>query len=249
MKKLKDEQFLQQEKERIEKMKFYENLAYQEGFRYLAGLDEVGRGPIAGPVVSAAVILPPDFFLAGVDDSKKVSPAKRLKLAAQIKKEAISWALGWVFPPYLDQINILNATRETMKLALAQLTPQPDYLLIDALKLSDITIRQCSLIKGDSLSVSIASASILAKVERDLAMEAYDLLYPGYGLAKHKGYATREHIQALWQLGATEIHRISFEPVKSMLSGGKYGEQPGLFEQSDAEYTYIQRSGTESGQR
>lgn len=243
----KEKQFWEQEQKRIADMKVYENQAYQEGFKYLAGLDEVGRGPIAGPVVSAAVILPPDFFLPGVDDSKKLSAAKRLKLAAQIKKEAISWASGWIFPPYLDQVNILNATRETMKMALRQLSPQPDFLLIDALTLPDIKTRQCSLIKGDSLSISIASASILAKVERDLAMENFDLLYPGYGLAKHKGYATREHIQALWQKGVSEIHRISFEPIKSMLAGGKYGEQPGLFEQGDVEYSYIQRPGTKSG--
>lgn len=247
MKKVNDEQSWEQEQKRISDLKFYENQAYSEGFQYLAGLDEVGRGPIAGPVVSAAVILPPDFFLAGVDDSKKITAAKRIKLAHEIKKEAISWALGWIFPPYLDQINILNATRETMKLALQQLSPQPDFLLIDALNLSDIKTRQCSLIKGDTLSISIASASILAKVERDLAMEAFDLLYPGYGLAKHKGYATREHIQALWQRGACEIHRNSFEPVKSMQTGGKYGEQPGLFEQGNAQYSYIQRPGTKSG--
>ncbi|MDD2621020.1 MAG: ribonuclease HII [Syntrophomonadaceae bacterium] len=239
----------EQEQKRIEAMKIYENQARQEGYKHLAGLDEVGRGPIAGPVVSAAVILPPDFFLAGVDDSKKISPQKRIKLASEIKKEAISWAVGWIFPPYLDQVNILNATRETMTMAVRELSPQPDFLLIDALNLPDIKIRQFSLIKGDSLSISIASASILAKVERDLAMEAFDLLYPGYGLAKHKGYATREHIQALMQLGVSEIHRISFEPVKTMLSGGKYGEQPGLFEQGDAEYSYIQRSGTKSGKR
>lgn len=230
-----DENYLAEEQKRISLLKQYENQAYERGFEYIAGVDEVGRGPIAGPVVSAAVILPRDFFLPGVDDSKKLTSLKRLKLVDEIKKEAFSWSVGWIFPPYLDRINILNATRESMKLAIEQLSPRPDFLLIDALKLSDINIKQQAIIKGDSLSVSIACASILAKVERDRAMEAFDLLYPGYGFGKHKGYATREHLQALFKLGACAIHRDSFEPVKSMVSGGKYGEQPNLFvNQGDA---------------
>ncbi|MEN6350055.1 MAG: ribonuclease HII [Syntrophomonas sp.] len=229
-----DEDYIYEEHIRIANLKYYENQAYEQGFHYIAGVDEVGRGPIAGPVVSAAVILPRDFFLPGVDDSKKLTPVKRLQLVEQIKKAAISWAVGWVFPPYLDRINILNATRETMKLAIGQLSPRPDFLLIDALNLSDITIKQQAIIKGDSLSVSIACASILAKVERDRAMDAFDVLYPGYGFGKHKGYATREHLKALIKLGACSIHRESFEPVKSMVAGGKYAEQPGLFDQGNA---------------
>jgi len=211
-------------------LKQYEYEAYREGFEYIAGVDEAGRGPIAGPVAAAAVILPQDFFIPGVDDSKKLGPTKRLKLVDEIKKEAVSWAVAFVFPPYLDSINILNATKEAMKLAITGLSPVPLFLLIDALKLPDLKIKQRSIIKGDSLSVSIACASILAKVERDMAMESFDFLYPGYGFAKHKGYATREHIQALMKKGASTIHRVSFEPVKSIVSGGQYARQPGSFD-------------------
>ncbi len=224
------EDYIENEKKRIEIMKQYENQAFQEGFQLIAGLDEVGRGCIAGPVVSAAVILPHGFFLPGVDDSKKLTPAKRQALVEDIKQQSVAWAVAWLFPPLLDRINILNATREAMKLAVRQLCPQPDLLLIDALTLKEMPISQLAIVKGDSLSVSIACASILAKVERDRTMEALDSLYPGYGFAKHKGYATREHLQSLHRLGAAAIHRSSFEPVKSMLAGGPH-PQPSLFEQ------------------
>ncbi|MBP8818998.1 MAG: ribonuclease HII [Syntrophomonadaceae bacterium] len=222
------------ERKRIRKLKQYEEELWKQGFRYIAGIDEVGRGPIAGPVVVAAVVLPQETFIAGVDDSKKLSANKRKTLAAEIKVKAISWTVVGVNPPYLDEINILNATRTAMHIAVAELCPRPDFLLIDALKLSDININQQSLIKGDSLSFSIACASILAKVERDASMEYFDVIYPGYDFAKHKGYATRQHIQALMDKGPCSIHRSSFEPVKSLLSGGTYGQQPGLFDQDDA---------------
>ncbi len=219
-------------------MKGYEHDACRSGARYIAGIDEAGRGPIAGPVVAAAVILPPDFFLPRVDDSKKVAAQHRSQLAAAIKKEAVAWSIVSVNPPCLDRINILNATREAMRIAVLHLTPPADFLLIDAVKLSDINIRQRSIIKGDSLSVSIACASILAKVERDNKMEAYEDIYPGYGFARHKGYATREHLEAIAKIGICPIHRASFEPVKSILSGGNYGEQPGLFDQDYVEYKH-----------
>lgn len=222
------------EQERIRKLNCYEEEIWKQGFRYIAGIDEVGRGPIAGPVVAAAVVLPRNTFIAGVDDSKKLSANKRRELAEEIKVTAISWAVVAINTPYLDDINILNATRKAMHIAVAELYPGPDFLLIDALKLSDIGIRQQSIIKGDSLSFSIACASILAKVERDASMEHFDLLYPGYEFAKHKGYATREHIKALMDKGPCAIHRSSFEPVKSLLAGGIYGQQPGLFDQDDA---------------
>lgn len=222
------------ERERIRQLNRYEEEIWKQGFRYIAGIDEVGRGPIAGPVVAAAVILPREAFIAGVDDSKKLSANKRRVLAAEIKAHAISWAVVALNPPYLDDINILNATRKAMHTAVTELCPSPDFLLIDALKLPDIGIRQQSLIKGDSLSFSIACASILAKVERDASMEYFDVLYPGYEFAKHKGYATRQHINALMDKGPCSIHRSSFEPVKSLLSGGTYGQQPGLFDQDDA---------------
>jgi len=222
------------ERKRIQQLNRYEEEIWKQGFRYIAGIDEVGRGPIAGPVVAAAVVLPRNTFIAGVDDSKKLSANKRRELAAEIKATAICWTVVAINSPYLDDINILNATRKAMHTAVTELCPGPDFLLIDALKLPDIGIRQQSLIKGDSLSFSIACASILAKVERDASMEYFDLLYPGYKFAKHKGYATREHIKALMDKGPCSIHRSSFEPVKSLLSGGTYGQQPGLFDQDDA---------------
>lgn len=225
-----EEEFLSEERKRIESIKRYEYQVQREGYQYIAGIDEVGRGCIAGPVVAAAVILPCDCFIPEVDDSKKLSPQKRVKLARQIKKEAISWAIASVFPPFLDRINILNATKTAMGLAINQLFPLPDYLLIDALKLNDINIKQNSLVKGDSLSISIACASIIAKVERDTSLEAFDCIYPAYGFARHKGYATKAHIEAVFKEGVCPIHRESFEPVKSMLAGGRYGEQSSLFE-------------------
>ena len=223
-----DETILQ-ERQRIMQMHLFEQQAYQRGFKTIAGIDEVGRGPIAGPVVAGAVILPRDFFLAGVDDSKKLSSSKREYLAHEIKKQALSWAVAYIFCPRLDEINIYQATIEAMKLVAASLNPQPDYLLIDAMKLSDINIKQQSIIKGDTLSMSIACASIIAKVERDNLMQSLDEIYPGYGFAQHKGYATRGHIEALITNGPCSLHRVSFEPVKSMVSGGNYGEQPSLF--------------------
>ncbi|NLJ72538.1 MAG: ribonuclease HII [Syntrophomonadaceae bacterium] len=220
-----------EEVKRVELMKKYELAAYQEGFNYIAGIDEAGRGPIAGPVVAAAVILPVDFFLVGVDDSKKLSARKRAVFSNYIKKNALSWAVSMVNPPLLDDINILNATKLAMQTAISSLTLKPDLLLIDAVKLGDINIEQKNIIKGDSLSISIAAASIIAKVERDRAMENLDILYPNYGLAKHKGYPTKEHKKAVLEKGPTAIHRQSFEPVKSYLNGGGFSEltQPNLF--------------------
>ncbi|MDI9480600.1 MAG: ribonuclease HII [Syntrophomonadaceae bacterium] len=215
---------------RIEGMMKFERLAMSQGYSWIAGLDEAGRGPLAGPVVAGAVILPDTFALADINDSKQLTPTLREKLADKIKKQAISWAVAAVYPPYLDRINIYQATVEAMKMAVNSLKPRPDYLLIDAVKLTDIHIEQQSIIKGDTLSVSIAAASILAKVERDHTMEAFDSLYPGYGFARHKGYATKEHVQLLLQKGPCPIHRVSFEPVKSLVKGGTYGEQPALFE-------------------
>lgn len=212
-------------------MSLYEKEAWDRGVIHIAGIDEVGRGCIAGPVVSAAVILPPGELIEGVNDSKKLSPKKRLGLAKEIKKRALTWSVACIFPPYLDSINILNATRETMRLAVRELSPHPDLLLIDALSLPDINIKQQAIIKGDSLSISIASASILAKVERDMLMDNLDIIYPLYGFGNHKGYATREHLQALFAHGPCSMHRGSFEPVKSLQAGGLYAEQPGLFDQ------------------
>lgn len=205
-----------QEIQRIEKLKYYEEGAYQEGYKLIAGIDEVGRGPIAGPVVAAAVILPRDFFLAGVNDSKLVSEKNRLTMVQEIKGEALAWAAVMISPQRIDKKNILQATLEAMRIAVLELVPRPDFLLIDAVKIPDMKIVQYPLIKGDSLSISIACASIIAKVERDQIMMTYDDIYPGYGFCRHKGYATREHLTALATLGPSPIHRCTFEPVRSM---------------------------------
>lgn len=221
---------MDEELRRLENMKQYENALYERGIRLVAGTDEVGRGPLAGPVVAAAVILPPDFLLPGVDDSKKVPPKKRRELSDRIKERAVTWAIGMVFPPYLDDINILNASREAMRIAVTELAISPEHVIVDAVRIPGLHTEQTPLIKGDSLSISVACASIIAKVERDLVMDALDDIYPGYGFARHKGYATREHLQALLHKGPCPVHRVSFEPVKSMMGGGPHANQGLLFE-------------------
>ena len=220
---------LSQEKQRHRKLKKYENRAYREGFRRIAGIDEVGRGPIAGPVVAAAVILPRNFFLPGVNDSKLVSPSRRQEMAAEIKQKAIAWTVVSVSSRQIDQKNILQCTREAMCICVEELIPRPDFLLIDAVSLPHLEIEQYPIIKGDSLSISIACASILAKVERDAMMASYDQLFPGYGFKHHKGYAIREHCMALESMGPCAIHRGSFEPVRSLF-GIQDWIQPGLFD-------------------
>lgn len=215
---------------RLKALMCYEMALHQEGAQLIAGIDEAGRGPIAGPVVAAAVILPKDLLLPGVNDSKKVRPALRVELATQIKKLALGWAVSIVFPACLDEINIYQATRLAMKDAIQALPLRPQHLIIDAVRLPELSMPQTCLIKGDSLSISVACASILAKVERDHIMEGFEELYPGYGFGRHKGYTTREHVQALINLGPCPIHRRSFEPVKSWLGGAKDGSQGRLFE-------------------
>lgn len=221
--------FEEDEAQRIEELKQYEYRAYQQGYQYIAGVDEVGRGPLAGPVAAAAVILPRDFYLAGVNDSKLLSEKKRQSLVGHIKNQALAWSVAVLSPEYIDRENILNATREAMRMAIAALRPAPDYLLIDAVRISDIKTTQLPIIKGDALSISIACASIIAKVERDEMMKNYDMIYPNYGFARHKGYATKEHRLALQQYGPCPIHRKSFEPIKSS-TGGSHGYQLHLFE-------------------
>lgn len=217
-----------EEEERLEKLFRYEDMAAKAGHHYVAGLDEAGRGPLAGPVAAAAVILPRACHLPGVNDSKALSDKKRQVLAREIKEQAQSWAVAMVAPQRIDEINILQATRQAMQMAIEALSIRPDFLLIDALQLPDIHIKQYPIIKGDSLSISIASASILAKVERDALMRSYGELFPQYGFARHKGYGTREHLQALQEYGPCPIHRYTFEPIRSII-GGSHGSQPGLF--------------------
>jgi ribonuclease HII len=198
---------------RLQELSRFETQYYEQGMRYIAGIDEAGRGPWAGPVTAAAVILPPGFQLEGVDDSKKLSARKRQALAPQIKAGAIDWAVVSISPQYIDRHDILLATKAAMRAAVEALKPLPDFLLIDAVQLDDINSKQRALIRGDQLSISIACASILAKVTRDEALENYEQLYPGYGFAQHKGYGTKAHQENLLRLGACPIHRKSFKPV------------------------------------
>ncbi|MGE5615076.1 MAG: ribonuclease HII [Bacillota bacterium] len=198
------------EKKRLEEMSKYEKEAYLKGFRYVAGIDEAGRGPLAGPVVAACVMLPEGCLIEGLNDSKKLSPSKRKSLYDIIMERAVSVGIGIVDEKYIDNMNILNATKLAMKKAIDQVDPKPDLLLIDAVKLPDMDILQVPIIKGDSLSISIAAASIIAKVTRDRLIEEADSLYPVYGFKKHKGYGTAEHINAIRKYGICPIHRISF---------------------------------------
>jgi ribonuclease HII len=191
----------------------FERAARKLGWMRIAGLDEAGRGALFGPVVAAAVILNPKRRIVGLDDSKKLPAERRTELAARIREHALAWAIAEIDPQRIDAWNIYQASRQAMTAALQQLTIQPDYLLIDALQL-DVLIEQKSLIKGDARSVSIAAASILAKTHRDRRMEEWDAIYPQYGFARHKGYATPDHLEALRLHGPTPLHRYSFAPVR-----------------------------------
>lgn len=198
------------EKERFEKISAFEHLAYESGIKFIVGIDEAGRGPLAGPVVAAAVILPQNVFIEKLNDSKKLSPKVREKLYTEIHKKAISYGIGIIDENLIDKINILNATKLAMKKAIEVLSVIPDMLFIDALTLNDVNIKQKAIEKGDSLSISIAAASILAKVTRDRIIEEMDEIYPVYGFAKHKGYGTKEHIEAIKKYGPCPIHRKTF---------------------------------------
>jgi ribonuclease HII len=191
----------------------FEREARQLGWMRIAGLDEAGRGALFGPVVAAAVILNPKRRIVGLDDSKKLTPERRGELAPRIQQHAIAWAVAEIDAQRIDAWNIYQASRQAMTAALQQLSIQPDYLLIDAMQL-DVLIEQKSLIKGDARSVSIAAASILAKTHRDARMIEWDAVYPQYGLASHKGYATPDHLEALRQHGPSPLHRHSFAPVR-----------------------------------
>ncbi len=192
----------------------FERTARKLGWTRIAGLDEAGRGALFGPVVAGAVILNPKRRIVGLDDSKKLVPERRVELAARIRAHAIAWAVAEVDAQRIDAWNIYQASRQAMTAALEQLTVQPDYLLLDAMVL-DVLIEQKSLIKGDTRSVSIAAASILAKTHRDERMREWDAVYPNYGLSQHKGYATQEHLEALRVHGPTPLHRQSFLPVRN----------------------------------
>ena len=198
------------QQEHLEEMLVYERKLWTEGNMYVAGVDEVGRGPLAGPVVTAAVILPHDFRLLGVDDSKKLSPKKRDELFDQIKEAAVCWAVGRREPQRIDEINILEATKEAMLDAIDGLAVKPDHVLIDAVKLRSLQIPQTAIIKGDAKSVSIAAASIIAKVTRDREMVEMAKIYPAYSFESNKGYGTAAHYKGLEEQGPCPIHRKTF---------------------------------------
>jgi ribonuclease HII len=204
-----------EEDARLEGMLAYEKELYGQGIRLIAGVDEVGRGPLAGPVVAAAVILPKGCKISGLNDSKKIPKSKHKEIYEAVLEHAIAIGIGVKDNHVIDQVNIYEATKLAMIEAIGQLNPKPQHLLIDAMKL-DLPISQTSIIKGDANSLSIAAASIVAKVTRDQMMETYDQEYPGYDFAQNAGYGTAKHLAGLQKLGITPIHRRSFEPIKSI---------------------------------
>lgn len=204
------------EKERFYKMLSYERQYYGDGAKLIAGVDEAGRGPLAGPLVIAAVILPPDVFISGLNDSKQVSASKRDRLYDEVLQKALSVSVNIVSVSNIDEYNIYRATQMGMAEVLLNLDLQPDVALIDAMPVEAGEIETVSLVHGDALSASIAAASIVAKVTRDRIMEKLAVLYPAYGFAGNKGYGSKEHMQAIKIEGATQWHRRSYEPVKSM---------------------------------
>ena len=197
------------ERERLEGMRSYER-QYEESCTYICGIDEAGRGPLAGPVVAAAVILPAGLVIPYVNDSKKLTEKRREALYPEILEKALSVGVGVVPAARIDEINILQATYEAMRQAIGQLSVRPDVLLNDAVRIPDVEIPQVPIIKGDAKSISIACASVIAKVTRDRMMKEYDAIYPEYGFAGHKGYGTAAHIAAIRQYGPSPIHRRTF---------------------------------------
>ena len=208
----------QTEYERLLRMMSYEIHLRKEGFNILCGIDEVGRGPLAGPVVASCVILADNCFIEGINDSKKLTALKREKLDVEIRKAALDISIGMVSQQEIDKINILNATKKAMIIAIGKLKMIPDYLLIDAIKLNT-SYNELPIIKGDEKSVSIAASSIVAKVYRDSLMIEYDKIYPQYGFKSNKGYGTKKHIEAIKKFGPTPLHRKSF--IKKFLSEKK----------------------------
>ena len=201
----------EKEIERLNILKNIENNWHKKGKKLVCGIDEAGRGPLAGPVVVAAVIMPEDSFIEGVNDSKKVSEKKREKLYDEITENAIAWSVGIIDQNEIDEINILNATKKGLTTALTGLKKKPDIILVDALtKIDTLGIPYESIIKGDAKSYSIAAASIIAKVTRDRIMRQWDEIYPQYGFINHKGYGTKAHIDAIKQYGLCPLHRKSF---------------------------------------
>lgn len=211
----KDVEDYERETIRIQKMKEFEYKYIEKGAKFVAGIDEVGRGPLAGPVYACAVIFPVDCIIRGVDDSKKLTPLKRKQLYEEIKKHAICYGIGCCDEKTIDEINILNATYEAMKMALSKLKVKPHVLLVDGFRIPGIDIFQVPIIKGDAKCFSIAASSIVAKVERDSIMDRYHEEYPQYNFISNKGYGTSEHIEAIKKYGPCPIHRKSY--LKSII--------------------------------
>ena len=199
----------------------YENRLEKEGYKLIGGTDEVGRGPLVGPVVAACCVLGPDFKLEGLTDSKKLSEKKRDLYAAYIKEHAIAYGIGIVSPEEIDKINILEASRKAMMIAIAEVRKKVkmDYVLSDAMKI-DIDIPVLPIIKGDAKSINIAAASVIAKVTRDKMMYDLDKLHPEYGFASHKGYPTKKHLEAIEKYGLIDGYRLTYEPVRKILERG-----------------------------
>jgi ribonuclease HII len=209
------------EGQRLRHMLRFEQEIWATGITRIAGVDEAGMSPLAGPVVAGAVILPIGFRLVGVDDSKKLDAKERERLAPEIKAKAIAWGVGVVSHEEIDRLNIYRAGLLALRRAVEALSPVPEHLLIDARKLKELAIPQHAIVRGDSLSLSIAAASIVAKTTRDAMMVELDGQYPGYGFAKHKGYPVAEHVEAIARLGVCAVHRRSFGPVRKAL-----GQEP-----------------------
>jgi len=204
------------------------------GFAAVAGVDEVGRGSLFGPVMAAAVVLAPERPIRGLNDSKQIEPDFRETLAERIRERAVCWAIAAVDAATIDSINIYQASRLAMRLAVSRLNPAPDFLLTDAVPI-DLPLPQRALIKGDARCHAIAAASIIAKVYRDACMRVWDEVFPAYGLASHKGYATPEHCKALAEFGPTPLHRLSFDPVRARsLFPVDYNDQMDLFDTAGA---------------
>ena len=207
-----------------------ERILWSRGYRHVAGIDEVGRGCLAGPVAAAAVILPPDWKPVGLRDSKLLKPEERRRLDIEIREHAVAWSIAFVGPELIDRINILQATLLASTLAAARLPIRPDALLLDAVSLPEVRLHQRVLVSADRLCASVAAASVIAKVARDRLMEEYDVLYPGYGLAGNKGYAAPDHRAGLELLGLSPIHRLSFAPCRDR-------QQMSLWEDAAADAT------------
>lgn len=205
----KADEALAAEMKRLEQMKEFEK-KYEKEYSFICGIDEAGRGPLAGPVVAGACILPKDAQILYLNDSKKLSAARRESLYDEICEKALAYSVGIISPQRIDEINILQATYEAMQQAVSKLSLEPDLLLVDAVTIPKVSMKQVGIIKGDAKSVSIAAASILAKVTRDRMMTEFDAVYPEYGFAKHKGYGSAAHIQAIKEYGPSLIHRNSF---------------------------------------